>query len=69
MSETQNLLDTDIEPRPLRYPLSDYQNAVGGDGDLAHTWADKPHRLIYDLIAAVKFYSEKDDTRPVRDAL
>lgn len=27
----------------------DYRIAPGGEGELAATWADKPHRLVYDL--------------------
>ncbi len=35
----------------LDYTLDDYWNAPSGVGPLAATWADKPHRLLYDLIA------------------
>ncbi|MCO4101093.1 MAG: hypothetical protein HEQ38_17200 [Gemmatimonas sp.] len=28
---------------------ADYRNAVSGEGPLAYTWHDKPHRLLYDL--------------------
>lgn len=50
------LLDCDIAPRPLAHPLRDYHRA-GMDGPLHYTWTDKPHRLLYDLIAAVRFYA------------
>lgn len=50
------LLACDIAPRPLAYPLTDYHRA-GVDGPLHYTWQDKPHRLLYDLIAAVRFYA------------
>jgi len=30
-----------------------YRHAVNGVGPLAHTWRDKPHRLVYDLCAEV----------------
>ena len=32
----------------------DYRNAPGGDGPMAGQWADKPHRLIYDLCGEVE---------------
>ena len=50
------VLDCDIQPRPLAYPLTDYHRA-GIDGPLHYTWQDKPHRLLYDLIAAVRYYA------------
>ena len=50
------VLDCDIQPRPLAYPLTDYHRA-GIDGPLHSTWQDKPHRLLYDLIAAVRYYA------------
>lgn len=34
--------------------LGDYRDAVNGIGPLAFQWADKPHRLVYDLINEVK---------------
>lgn len=62
-SETQvqlvtddNFLHCDITPRPLDYPLTDYHCAPS-EGPLNSTWEDKPHRLIYDLVAAVKWYA------------
>jgi hypothetical protein len=44
-----------VKPRNLReyYNLEDYWVAPAGAGDLAYTWTDKPHRLIYDLIAHI----------------
>jgi hypothetical protein len=39
--------------RPLEHSLDDYWRAPSGEGSLAAQWADKPHRLIYDLIAAL----------------
>lgn len=50
------LFESQIEPRPLLYPLSDYHRAMT-DGPLHYTWIDKPHRLVYDLIAAVRYYA------------
>lgn len=44
------MLGGDAEP-PLN--LDDYNNAPAGIGPLADEWADKPHRLIYDLTAAL----------------
>lgn len=52
----QPVLDCEIQPRPLSYPLTDYHSA-GIDGPLHYTWKDKPHRLLYDLIAAVRYYA------------
>lgn len=40
-------------PRPLKYSLEDYYLAHSGEGPLAAEWTDKPHRLLYDLIAAL----------------
>lgn len=31
-----------------------YRFAIGGEGDLAGAWADKPHRLVYDLAGEVE---------------
>lgn len=45
--------DIGIKPRPLSYSLEDYWHAPSGVGPLATEWEDKPHRLIYDLIAAL----------------
>lgn len=50
------LFESQIEPRPLLYPLSDYHKAMT-EGPLHYTWIDKPHRLVYDLIAAVRYYA------------
>jgi len=50
------LLDCEIAPRPLSYSLRDYHRA-GLDGPLHAQWQDKPHRLLYDLIAAVRHYA------------
>lgn len=33
---------------------ADYRLAPGGEGPLAATWRDKPHRLIYDLCAEIE---------------
>lgn len=43
-----------IPPAVMQHPgpelrVSDYRGAVNGDGPLAGQWADKPHRLVYDL--------------------
>lgn len=50
-----NMLET-IRPRPVEN-LDDYWQAVGLQGPLGAEWDDKPHRLIYDLIAAVLYYT------------
>lgn len=52
----EDLFACDIEPRPLSYPLRSYHFAPS-EGELFYTWQDKPHRLLYDLIAAVKYYA------------
>lgn len=38
---------------PDRLETQDYRIAIGGDGPLAYTWSDKPHRLVYDLAKEV----------------
>lgn len=35
------------------WAVGDYRDAVSGDGPLAAQWADKPHRLVYDLCTQV----------------
>ena len=54
---TDPMLATGIKPRPLSYPLDAYHRAPC-DGPLNATWQDKPHRLLYDLIAAVAYYAQ-----------
>ena len=34
--------------------LEDYLNAPSGIGPHAFTWSDKPHRLLYDLLAEIQ---------------
>lgn len=62
------IFQCDISPRPLNYPLSDYHQAPGG-GPLHATWQDKPHRIVYDLIAAVRYYaaSAMGETAPAKE--
>lgn len=50
------ILNCEIQPRPLSHPLTDYHRAIS-EGPLHYTWQDKPHRLVYGLIAAVRFYA------------
>lgn len=57
------MLSTDIAPRPLSYSLDDYHRAPS-EGTLHYTWQDKPHRLLYDLIAAVAYYAGKQPATP-----
>lgn len=52
-----SLFECDIKPRPLTHPLRDYHAAIS-EGPLHYTWTDKPHRLVYDLIAAVRYYAQ-----------
>jgi len=33
----------------MTHTTEDYRHAPSGDGPLAYTWKDKPHRLVYDL--------------------
>jgi hypothetical protein len=57
MSNENQLFECGIQPRPLEeYSLHDYHIAPGA-GPLHYTWTDKPHRLLYDLIAAVRYYA------------
>lgn len=47
-----------VKPRGLLWPLGDYWRAPGeiNNPDMfsaGYTWADKPHRLLYDLIANI----------------
>ena len=46
------------KPRPLPHPLEAYYEAMSGDGPLALDWKDKPHRLVYDLIMALRLRSD-----------
>jgi len=51
-SEALNTNSTSVDqPRPQETELENYRNAPSGIGPLADTWADKPHRLVYDLVA------------------
>ena len=34
--------------------LKDYSTAPSGEGPLASVWNDKPHRLVYDLVAEIE---------------
>ena len=54
--DVEGLMRCDIKPRALSDPLSDYHRAMS-EGPLHFTWKDKPHRLVYDLIAAVRYYA------------
>lgn len=42
--------------------LDDYMSAVDGLGPLAGEWADKPHRLVYDLVKEARSVRERYDT-------
>jgi hypothetical protein len=57
-AQDRSMLECSINPRPLSHPLRDYHTAMS-EGPLHYTWTDKPHRLVYDLIAAVKFYADR----------
>lgn len=62
------LFDCDIAPRPLSYNLREYHIAPS-EGPLNFTWQDKPHRLLYDLIAAVKYYTKAREPMTDEEAL
>lgn len=57
MNDYKWKIDCDISPRELSYALSEFHRAPSGDGALGFTWQEKPHRIVYDLIAAVKYYA------------
>ena len=62
------MLKCEVKPRPLAYPLSDYHHAPS-EGPLHFQWTDKPHRLLYDLIAAVRYYATRTpEPQAERDA-
>ena len=54
-----SMFDVDIEARPLENSLKDYQLAPSGLGEIGAAWINKPHRIVYDLIAAVKYYANE----------
>ena len=56
--QEKKMLECQIIPRSLSFSLDDYHKAIT-EGPLHYTWIDKPHRLVYDLIAAVKYYAIK----------
>jgi hypothetical protein len=51
-SASEELRQT-VKPMPLQYPLDDYWNAPSGVGPLATRYNNKPHQLMYELIAAL----------------
>ena len=56
--QDQSMFDCGVQPRPLSHPLRAYHIAMS-EGPLHYEWTDKPHRLVYDLIAAVRFYANR----------
>ena len=62
----RNTFEVDINPETQRindirndfcvgdFFVEDYKNAPSGEGPLASTWEDKPHRLIYDLCQEIR---------------
>lgn len=45
----------DVPDQPPPLTPEDYRNAPSGHGGpLAHEWQDKPHRVLYDLVATVE---------------
>jgi len=49
-----------INPKPLQHDLFHYWMAPSGIGPLVDTWNDKPHRLLYDLIAHIRYLENKN---------
>jgi len=44
--------------------IEEYRLGVAGEGPHASTWADKPHRLVYDLVRIAKTLTrERDEAR------
>lgn len=41
--------------------LEDYRLAPSGEGPLANQWKDKPHRLVYDLVAEIRRLKVKNE--------
>ncbi len=56
-------LRSTIKPRPLDGSLDDYWKAPGS-GPLHAAWENKPHRIVYDLIAALLYYEKEANARP-----
>ena len=44
----------DLTESHLIDDVEDYFMAPSGEGPQAYTWSDKPHRLVYDLVAEVR---------------
>ncbi len=40
------------------YTTQDFRDAVSGEGPLAYTWSDKPHRLLRDLVKFIEANAE-----------
>jgi hypothetical protein len=45
------------------YTTQDFRDAISGEGPLAYTWKDKPHRLLFDLINFIEANAE--NVRPL----
>lgn len=55
IAQLQKLSGIPLPPTQLTYHA---RLAPTGEGDLAFTWADKPHRVIYDLCARIELAGE-----------
>ena len=55
--------ERDVEQTWLTSDLEDYFTAPSGYGNQAYTWSDKPHRLVYDLVAEVRRLTSLVDRR------
>ncbi len=60
MSDILKSFNETVKPRDLLEGIHEYWYAVGDSDNpdmfsLGYQWADKPHRLIYDLCAKVRF--------------
>lgn len=54
MEEPEKPKRVDVDELVNGHELLDYLDALSGVGPLAHDWRDKPHRLVYDLVAEVR---------------
>ena len=66
--DTQEVPEGMNHIRCAKYPdLLEYHYGVGGKGEHAYSWEDKPHRLVYDLTGMATEY--RDEITSLRSAL
>ena len=52
--EIKSEFEDDFPSPAAKYPdLREFHLGVGGEGEHAYNWSDKPHRLVYDLTRMV----------------